>query len=155
MLLAQSTEFYAVDTDIPGYLAESNHSAVGSQRHYIALNNTTYVPACPSIGLAGMRALLRFLGDNQQHFHPDILPILRRWPELPLGERIQHKLPLCELGRKQDRQRLEAAGLIHKPVNHKGIGIDCAGRDVGPYDVIRPGRVDVRDVARGSRIVSP
>ena len=102
-----------------------------------------------------MCVLWLLIGDNQQHFHHDILSVLRGRAKLPLGERVQHKFRLRELRRKEDGERLEAACLTDKPMNHEGIGIDCAGRDVGPYDVIRPGRLDMRDIARGSRAVGP
>ena len=76
-------------------------------------------------------ALLHFLRNNQQHFNSCNLAILTGRPELPLLKRIDHELGLRELRRKDDVERLKAARLIDKAVDHDGIGVDGAGTRLG------------------------
>ena len=63
-----------------------------------------------------MLFLFRLLGNNQRHFHSRRLTVLRGRPELPLLERVQHKLRLRKQRREDDGERLEAAILADKAV---------------------------------------
>jgi len=72
-----------------------------------------------------MRALLLLIRNNQQHFHPDIFAHFAPLAGIATGRAHPTQTAPERTGAETDGQRLEAAGLIHKPVNHEGIGINC------------------------------
>ena len=80
------------------------------------------------------------------------------WPSCVAGlnchccERVEHELGVRKSRRKCDAQALEAARFIDKTVDHEGIGVDRAGREIGAHNVIRPGCIEAGDGAAGGGI---